>query len=132
MRTGGPAPETTQRSGLGGLLCVAGLVARLDWSLMYVYPDGMVDEREAGTAMTHEQLIAWAKAEGLPDAHIFGLAIGCPVHGPEHMDYDTEALEPYCQACETARLRAQHAAGGSQSGMPLQRRAYETTSWLAS
>lgn len=35
-----------------------------------------------------------ARADGLADAQIFGLAVGCPVHGNAAMDWDDD--EVFC------------------------------------
>jgi hypothetical protein len=45
-----------------------------------------------------------AARDGLDDAQIAGLAIGCPAHGNAGMDWDDDGV--YCQACDVAATAA--------------------------
>jgi hypothetical protein len=51
------------------------------------------------TAWQHlEQM---AKRDGLDDAQLAGLAIGCPQHGNASMDYDDDGV--FCHRCEAGQ-----------------------------
>jgi hypothetical protein len=45
-----------------------------------------------------QQLEQLARSDGLDDAAIFGLAIGCPKHGNASMDYDDDGV--FCHRCQ--------------------------------
>jgi hypothetical protein len=42
-----------------------------------------------------------ARSDGATDAQLAGLAIGCPVHGNAHMDYDSvdDVVVVFCHRC---------------------------------
>jgi hypothetical protein len=47
-----------------------------------------------------ERTLELARRDGLTDAQIAGLAIGCPKHGNAGMDFDADGV--FCHACERA------------------------------
>jgi hypothetical protein len=47
-----------------------------------------------------QRTLELARRDGLTDAQIAGLAIGCPKHGNAGMDFDAAGV--FCHACERA------------------------------
>ena len=54
------------------------------------------------TPAAWERTVELARHDGLGDAQMAGLAIGCPVHGNASMDWD--AGELFCHRCVSYRL----------------------------
>ena len=52
------------------------------------------------SAAAWQQTRALAVRDGLGDAELAGLAIGCPAHGNAGMDWDDDGV--FCHACERA------------------------------
>lgn len=50
------------------------------------------------SAASWARLEALARRDGLSDAQMAGLAIGCPRHGNAYMDYDADGV--FCHQCE--------------------------------
>ena len=48
-----------------------------------------------------------ARAAGLGDAQLAGLAVGCPVHGNAQMDFDDAGV--FCHECEVRAYKAERA-----------------------
>ena len=52
------------------------------------------------TPAAWERTVELARHDGLGDAQMAGLAIGCPVHGNASMDWDADGV--FCSRCDIA------------------------------
>ena len=55
----------------------------------------------------------WRSA-GADEIAMFALAVGCPKHGNAPMDFDPDASEPFCMACDHEQAVARRVAAESE------------------
>ena len=65
------------------------------------------------TPAAWERTLVLARRDGLGEAEMAGLAIGCPVHGNASMDFDADGV--FCSRCDIAGA----AARKDSAGFPL-------------
>ena len=54
------------------------------------------------------------RAAGADEIAMFALAVGCPRHGNAAMDFDPDASEPFCMACDHEQTVARRVAAESE------------------
>ena len=54
------------------------------------------------------------RAAGADEIAMFALAVGCPKHGNAPMDFDPDASEPFCMACDHEQAVARRVAAESE------------------
>ena len=86
--------------------------------------DLLGEGRQEGTqVMATMSATAWrrtvelAERDGLGDAQVFALSVGCPLHGNAAMDWDDAGV--FCHQCEIAAKEEQVMAETCHCGSPM-------------